>query len=220
MKEKSTGRKRRIYYLILAVSVLLLTAATVLTVYFVVDGQNQTLQTPDPVPSEPTGPIESVEPTPSIPNDKPVESIPNETPVPEVAKFVNPLENVVVTSGYGFYHNQTLGWYYEHVGVDIAADAGTSVLSIADGTVESISTDELTGTKIVLSHADGLQTVYCFVNAAEGLKAGDSVTAGQVIATVAEATGVEYKDGAHLHLEVLQNGANVNPMEYLTVDEK
>ena len=42
----------------------------------------------------------------------------------------------------------------------------------------------------------------------------------EVIATVAEAAGNEYKDGAHLHFEVLKEGKNVDPAEYLTLEEK
>ena len=49
---------------------------------------------------------------------------------------------------------------------------------------------------------------------------GDKVEKGEVIATVAEATGNEYKDGAHLHFEVRKDGKTVDPAEYLTMEEK
>ena len=58
------------------------------------------------------------------------------------------------------------------------------------------------------------------VTAADGLKAGDKVEKGQVIATVAEANGNEYKDGAHLHFEVHKDGTSVDPASYLTLEEK
>ena len=41
-----------------------------------------------------------------------------------------------------------------------------------------------------------------------------------MIATVAEANGDEYKDGAHLHFEILKNNKNVDPATYLTLEEK
>ena len=61
-----------------------------------------------------------------------------------------------------------------------------------------------------------------FVDAfrAEGLKVGDSVARGEVIATVAEANGNEYKDGAHLHFEIHENGVRIDPTKYLTLEEK
>jgi murein DD-endopeptidase MepM/ murein hydrolase activator NlpD len=62
--------------------------------------------------------------------------------------------------------------------------------------------------------------VYRFVNQVENLKVGDQVGKGQVVATVAEANGSEYKDGAHLHFEILKDGASVDPSIYLTLEEK
>ena len=41
-----------------------------------------------------------------------------------------------------------------------------------------------------------------------------------VIATVAEANGNEYKDGAHLHFEITKDGTVVDPATYLTLEEK
>ena len=135
--------------------------------------------------------------------------------------MVSPIESVTVVNDYGFFFNRTLNSYYEHVGVDFSAAAGTQVLAVDDGKVESIYKDDLlVGTEIVVDHGDGLKTLYRFVTEVEGLKVGDTVEKGEVIATVAEATGDEYKDGAHLHFEVLKNGKNVDPAEYLTLEEK
>ena len=72
----------------------------------------------------------------------------------------------------------------------------------------------------MIDHGDGVKTVYEFVEAKEGLKAGDRVERGDVIATVSAPTGNEYKDGAHLHFEVMENGTAVDPSEYLTLEEK
>lgn len=135
--------------------------------------------------------------------------------------MLSPMETVNVINEYGFYHNTTLNSYYEHTGVDFAANAGTQVLAAQDGVVESIyKEDLLLGTEIVIDHGDGLKTVYRFVTETEDLKVGDKVKKGAVIACVAEANGNEYKDGAHLHFEVRKDGKNVDPAEYLTMEEK
>lgn len=135
--------------------------------------------------------------------------------------MIMPLESVTVANDYGFYHNVTLNKYYEHQGVDFAAEVGAEVLAADDGVVESITRDDvLTGTEIVIDHGDGIKTVYRFVTAAEDLTIGDEVKKGDVIATVAEATGEEYKDGAHLHFEVRKDGKQVDPATYLTFEEK
>ena len=157
-------------------------------------------------------------------NSTPVENEPNDdlqTPVEEDLGMGLPVEVVAVSNEFGFFHNQTLNSYYHHAGVDFIAEAGASVLAAEDGVVESIySGDVLKGTEIVLDHGDGLKTVYRFVSAAETLSVGDTVKQGDIIATVAEPTGDEYKDGAHLHFEILQNGESVDPTGHLTFEEK
>ncbi len=132
-----------------------------------------------------------------------------------------PMASASVLNDYGFYHNKTLNHYYEHKGVDFASTAGSEVKAVKGGTVESIyKADVLLGTEITIDHGDGLKTVYRFVEEKEGLQVGDSVEQGEVIATVAEATGNEYKDGAHLHFEVIENGEQVDPTLHLTLEEK
>ena len=122
----------------------------------------------------------------------------------------------IILNGYGFYHNTTLNNYYEHKGIDFGAEAGTEVYAFEDGVVESIYKDDiLLGTEIVVDHGNGLKTLYRFVEEVGNIKVGDSVVRGQLIATVAEATGNEYKDGPHLHFEILENGQAVDPMKYL-----
>ena len=135
--------------------------------------------------------------------------------------MIMPLETVTMGSDYGFYYNQTLNSYYEHAGVDFMAAAGTEVFAVEDGTIESIYKDDLLlGTEIVINHGNGLKTLYRFVQETENVKVGDKVKKGDVIATVAEANGNEYKDGAHLHFEVVKNNETVDPTTYLTLEEK
>ncbi len=135
--------------------------------------------------------------------------------------FGMPVETVNALNSYGFYHNTTLDKYYLHTGIDFAGAAGDEVYAVQGGTVESIVTDpRLMGTTVTIAHENGLKTVYSFVDAAEGLAAGDKVEKGDVIATVAEPMGQEYKDGAHLHFEVFLNDKAVDPEEYLDIDEK
>lgn len=139
----------------------------------------------------------------------------------ETGNMVMPVATVTVGNDYGFYHNQTLNTYYEHKGVDFMTEVGAEVFAVEDGVVESIYKDDLLlGTEIVVAHENGVKTTYRFVTEKEGLKVGDTVEKGDVIATVAEPTGNEYKDGAHLHFEITVNGKQVDPTTYLTLEEK
>ena len=160
--------------------------------------------------------------TVDTPADNPQEPEDENEPVVTVPEgMVSPLETVSVLNDYGFYHNKTLNTYYEHAGIDFSAAAGTQVRAVESGVIESIYKDDiLLGTEIVVDHGDGLKTVYRFVTEAEGLKVGNKVEKGEVIATVAEANGNEYKDGAHLHFEMMQDGKTIDPAIQLPLEEK
>ena len=206
-RAKKTGGEKR-FYTWTAISCAAVLAAIIIIAVAV------TGKEPDNVQNQ-------VDNTPSVeqPDNTPPTDDEQVSGLPE--GMISPMQSVSVSHDYGFYHNETLNCYYEHQGVDFAAEAGANVLAVEDGVVESVYKDDLlVGTQITVDHGDGVKSVYCFVTEAEGLKAGDSVKKGDVIATVAEPSGSEYKQGAHLHFEMVKNGTNVDPSVYLTLEEK
>ena len=210
-KKKISGEKR--FYMLTAMACAVALVAIVVVAVAVSGNKVENNQaTNNPVQSTPL-PDSSDTNGEGNTNDEQVSGLPE--------GMVSPLETVTVLNDYGFYHNTTLNAYYEHSGVDFSATAGTNVLAVESGVVESVYKDDiLLGTEIVINHGNGLKSVYCYVTEIEGLKAGDDVEKGQVIATVAEANGKEYKDGAHLHFEILKEGKSVDPATYLTLEEK
>ena len=215
-EEKAKNKKRILYFIALAISVLLLAAATVLTVVFVTEGDNNVVEAPptDNNPDDPNDPNDPTGPSgPSKPDN------PNEPDDPtgggDTVKFVIPVTYSEVSEHDTIYTNKTLGWIYRHKGVDFAAEEGADVCAMANGKIEKISLNEKTGNYIIIDHGDGLRTLYRFVEPKAGLKEGDTVKMGEKIATVAAAYGSEAKDGAHLHLEIYLNGKPANPATYL-----
>ena len=209
-QEKNTNKKKLLtYYIILGACILLIAAVTV-TVIFAVRGNDDPFQIDNG-----NTPSDDDQQDDDDDDDQPSDD------VSSAYEFISPVATLDVTNDYTFYYNQTLDCYHYHTGLDMAAEAGTEVLACVDGTVESITLgDLLDGNKIVLSHADGVKTSYYFIDVAEGLEVGDEVKRGDVIGTVAEPTGSEYKDGAHLHFEVSKNGELADPNEYLDISEK
>lgn len=210
-KNKAELVKEKRLYLYTAISCAVALAAIVVIAIATagdVQGGQQTNQSASDVFQPGNSSVDQVEQP-----DKPTITVPD--------GMISPIETATVKSDYGFYYNQTLNVYHEHAGLDFSAAAGTNVLAAEDGVVESIyKEDLLLGTEIVILHDDGLRSVYRFVTETEGLKAGAKVKKGDVIAMVAEATGNEYKDGAHLHFEIRKDGVCVDPTEYLTLEEK
>ena len=157
---------------------------------------------------------------PDEPTDKPDE--PDTKPTVKIS-FVMPVENATILTDYtatSVVFNKTLNVYTGHLAIDFAAEAGTAVKAVFDGVVESVETSYLTGTTITIKHNDNLKTVYNSIEADEKLTAGATIKQGDVIGTVSDNNKQEYKDGAHLHFEVYENGKKISPYKYLAVTEK
>jgi len=117
-----------------------------------------------------------------------------------------------ISSQYGERLNPFTKKIQFHTGIDFPIPAGTPVKSTAGGTVKKVTETDGRGKRIVLQHVDGYQTSYSNlfqINVEEGEK----VNKGQVIAL----SGNSGKSTApHLHYEVIKNGEQVNPADYLS----
>ena len=100
-----------------------------------------------------------------------------------------------------------------HRGTDIPAPEGTLILAAHSGTVLVSGWNDSYGNQVLLDNGTGLSTRYAHMTQT-AVTAGEAVTAGQVIGYVGN-TG----DSTcfHLHLEVMQNGVRVNPMDMVSV---
>ncbi len=98
-----------------------------------------------------------------------------------------------------------------HLGVDYAADTGTPVWAVADGEVISVGNRGRAGNLVRIRHDHGYETGYAHLHRfARGLREGDRVRQGQVIAYVGN-TGLS--TGPHLHLAMRRNGEHVDPLD-------
>ena len=154
------------------------------------------------------------EPIPTTPPIMPEQETESETqPQPEVPAYIFPLEdaNAEVTNPYGWQAHPVTKQKSLHSGVDLAADYGTNVLAVADGTVLDCSYDAAYGYILTLEHENGVQTQYAHLS--EFLvNAGAEVRQGQIIAKTGDSG---WATGPHLHLGVLINGETADPLEAL-----
>jgi len=98
-----------------------------------------------------------------------------------------------------------------HDGIDLAAPAGTPVRTAGEGSVLFAGPQQGYGLLVIIEHAHGLVTVYAH-NRDLRVRTGQQIREGQVIATVGESGKTS---GPHLHFEVRQDGAPVDPLEIL-----
>lgn len=132
--------------------------------------------------------------------------------------FTLPIQSAEVQreySGDNLVADPTMGDWRTHNGTDFVCDEGDSVMAVLDGSVAEIYEDALMGTCIRVDHGAGLESLYCGVAAADGLKAGNTVTAGQTIGRVSNNNLAESAQATHLHLEMTEDGFYVDPMTVL-----
>ena len=127
--------------------------------------------------------------------------------------YVWPLEDAdaAVTNAYGWKTHPLTKKEAFHNGIDLDAEAGQNVLSVAAGTVLECSYSDAYGYCVTLEHADGVRTMYAHLSKFY-VEPGSAVSQGQVIAA-AGATG--WVTGPQLHLSVFLDGETVDPLTAL-----
>jgi murein DD-endopeptidase MepM/ murein hydrolase activator NlpD len=120
-------------------------------------------------------------------------------------QFTNPCPAGRLTSTFGY------RWGRMHWGIDLACATGNIIRAADGGTVIFAGWNGAQGYTVKINHLNGFVTVYAHCSAML-VHVGDKVYEGQTIARVGN-TG--YSTGSHLHFEVLKNGVNVNPLNYI-----
>lgn len=118
-----------------------------------------------------------------------------------------------VTCAYGPRVHPINGNKSFHYGVDLAAGMKTEIYATKSGTVTGATYGEANGYYVTINHGDGYSSIYAHMTNYV-VSVGDSVKQGQLIGYVGT-TG--WSTGPHLHFEILYNGSNVNPMNYISL---
>jgi len=185
---------------------------------------------PTPMPREDEtwffGPAEPETEEPTPPAEPPAES-PPAPPVPEQETWTPPgiqdMQFVWPVSGQvevphsvdALIFDRTMGDWRTHAGIDISAELGERVLAIAAGTVEQVYQDDLYGTTVVIYHGNDLRSVYANLAELPTVTEGQWVEMGTVIGSVGTTALMAAGRAHHLHLEIIQEGVRVDPLEFL-----
>ena len=116
-----------------------------------------------------------------------------------------------ITSWFGPRLHPILGYTRMHNGVDFNCWTGDPIRSATDGIVIMAQYYGGYGYTIIVQHANSLSTLYAHLSAFNS-QVNDYVVAGQQIGQCGT-TGLS--TGPHLHFEVRQSGAPINPLPYL-----
>ena len=125
--------------------------------------------------------------------------------------YIKPISGGRLSSGFGRRSAPTKGASTYHKGVDWATPVGTAVMASSSGVVTRAGWGSGYGYCVYIRHADGRETRYGHLSKVL-VSVGQTVSQGQKIALSGN-TGVS--TGPHLHFEILINGTQVNPLNYL-----
>ncbi len=112
--------------------------------------------------------------------------------------------------------SQTYDPVNKHFAVDIVLNENAPIKAVAEGTVIFSEWTADTGFVIIIEHPYGLLSAYKH-NAALSKSQGETVVAGEVIATAGD-TG-EYSTGYHLHFELWSDGFPMDPENFIDFSE-
>jgi murein DD-endopeptidase MepM/ murein hydrolase activator NlpD len=123
----------------------------------------------------------------------------------------SPIKFGRITSGFSRNRfHPVLNIHRPHNGVDYGAPAGTPVMAVGSGTIESIGRNGGSGNMIKIRHNSTYSTAYLHLKGfATGLRKGSTVEQGQVIGYVGS-TGLA--TGPHLHFAFYENGRYMDPL--------
>ncbi len=124
---------------------------------------------------------------------------------------VLPIEGGWYSSNYGWRIDPISGVRAFHEGMDFMAEMGTPAHAAAGGMVVYSDLHSQYGNMVEIDHGNGLVSRYAHLSK-RLVKNGDVVLSGSTIGAVGT-TG--RSTGPHLHFEVRQNGAPLNPVQFL-----
>jgi len=127
-------------------------------------------------------------------------------------KFIVPIENSIITGVYGSQRILNGKPKWPHYGLDFAADEGTKIKAMVDGTVTLVEPDLFyTGGTLIFDHGHGISTLYMHMEKVL-VKKGQKVKQGDIIGTVGS-TG--RATGAHLDVRLNWFGIRLDPATVL-----
>lgn len=109
--------------------------------------------------------------------------------------------------------SQFASWY--HMALDITVPYGTPIVAAKSGVVSTVSTgtwDYGYGNNVIIDSGNGYSALYAHMEAVN-VGPGQEVVAGSTVIGWVGLTG--RTTGPHVHFEIRQNGAAVNPLSFL-----
>ena len=129
----------------------------------------------------------------------------------EVHPAGRPVKKGWISSYYGYRNSPFDGRRVFHKGLDIAGKRGSAIIAVAGGVVTWSDKRWGYGNMVEINHGNGYVTRYGHCEKLL-IKEGEAVKKGETVATMGS-TG--RSTGPHVHFEVLRDGKQVNPLDFI-----
>ena len=170
----------------------------------------------DPDSEQVNAPIDADNPDEEddVPPDKEAVSTANPVNIEKDEGFASPVSGEVLRpfSAGELIYDQTMGDWRTHNGVDYACEEGAQVCAIGAGEVTGVYRDELLGNCVEITHANDVVSYYYGLGENTTLHEGMTLAKGDVIGGVGNTNITEIAEPSHVHLEVKQDGAYIDPV--------
>lgn len=108
----------------------------------------------------------------------------------------------------------TLDQYKYNPAIVIQGNVNDKVISVADGTVTAVETNEVTGCTVTVDMGDGYSTVYGQLKEVP-VSVGEYIAEGEIVGYVSEPTKYYSVEGPNLYFQLLKDNESIDPMEFL-----
>ena len=180
--------------------------------------QNEPKETDKLENNEPSDTEKTPESTKPTIENAPEENAPVSVEIEDI-RFVPPSDgNVIVSCSLTVpVYSMTMNDYRTHMGIDIAAEAGSAVMSCADGVISSVYEDPMMGMTLEVTHGEGIVSVYKNLSSElpDGIETGVELSAGDTLGYVGNTALIECEEESHLHFELHLDGEAIDPLEYI-----
>lgn len=123
-----------------------------------------------------------------------------------------PTRNLIMTSAYGNRLHPVTRQKGFHSGIDLRAKIGTHIYATADGIVQQVAYNKLSGQHIWLTHNFGFETRYAHLSESK-VEPGEIVQKGDLIGLSGNSGR---SSGPHLHYEVRYLAKHLNPKHFMS----
>lgn len=128
----------------------------------------------------------------------------------------SPLKTIIIDDKYGYRRDPFTRKRRFHSGIDFKGNSRDTIFSTGKGIVKKTSWRAGYGRCVIIEHMDGFESLYAHMSKVL-VAVGDSIYLHEPIGKIGSSGR---STGTHLHYEIIRNGENLDPYNFLILPLK